>query len=94
MIMVKCLHGSAPAYLANYCTSTSLVSGRSALRYAAHDCCNVVLSLRHRTDWGLRQKPQSDDIRKKLKTYCIQNQPVNSCVTLVRYCNSLLTMLL
>ena len=38
MIMVKCLRGSAPAYLADYCTSTSLVPGRrrSALRSAAH----------------------------------------------------------
>ena len=27
MIMFKCLRGSAPAYLADYCTSTSLVSG-------------------------------------------------------------------
>ena len=25
MNMFKCLHGSAPAYLADYCTSTSLV---------------------------------------------------------------------
>ena len=30
MIMFKCLRGSAPAYLADYCTSTSLVPGRSA----------------------------------------------------------------
>ena len=36
MIMFKCLRGSAPAYLADYCTSTSLVPGRSALRSAAH----------------------------------------------------------
>ena len=28
--------GSAPAYLADYCTRTSLVPGRSALRSAAH----------------------------------------------------------
>ena len=34
--MFKCLRGSAPAYLADYCTSTSLVPGRSALRSAAH----------------------------------------------------------
>ena len=31
MIMFKCLRGSAPAYLADYCTSTSSVPGRSAL---------------------------------------------------------------
>ena len=36
MIMFKCLRGSAPAYLADYCTSTSLVPCRSALRSAAH----------------------------------------------------------
>ena len=36
MIMFKCLRGSAPAYLADYCTSTSSVPGRSALRSAAH----------------------------------------------------------
>ena len=36
MIMFKCLRGSAPAYPADYCTSTSLVPGRSALRSAAH----------------------------------------------------------
>ena len=36
MIMFKCLRGSGPAYLADYCTSTSLVRGRSALRSAAH----------------------------------------------------------
>ena len=51
MIMFKCLRGSAPAYLADYCTSTSLVPGRSALRSAAHGD-TVVPS--HRTDWGLR----------------------------------------
>ena len=36
MIMFKCLRGSAPVYLADYCTSTSLVPGCSALRSAAH----------------------------------------------------------
>ena len=51
MIMFKCLRGSAPAYLAGYCTSTSLVSGRSALRSAAHG--DIVVPS-HRTDWGLR----------------------------------------
>ena len=51
MIMFKCLRGSAPAYLADYCTGTSLVSGRSALRSAAHD--DIVVPS-HRTDWGLR----------------------------------------
>ena len=35
MIMFKCLRGSAPAYLSDYCTSTSLVPGPSALRSAA-----------------------------------------------------------
>ena len=47
MIMFKCLRGSAPAYLADYCTSTSLVPGRSALRSAAHGdivhCCTQSL---------------------------------------------------
>ena len=42
---------SAPAYLADYCTSTSLVPGRSALRSAAHG--DIVVPS-HRTDWGLR----------------------------------------
>ena len=51
MIMFKCLCGSAPAYLADYCTSTSLVPGRSALRSAAHG--DIVVP-GHRTDWGLR----------------------------------------
>ena len=51
MIMFKCLRGSAPAYLADCCTSTSLVSGRSALRSAAHG--DIVVPS-HRTDWGLR----------------------------------------
>ena len=50
MIMFKCLRGSAPAYLADYCTSTSLVSGRSALRSAAHG--DIVVPS-YRTDWGL-----------------------------------------
>ena len=45
MIMFKCLRGSAPAYLAEYCMSTSLVPGRSALRSAAHGDI-VVLSHR------------------------------------------------
>ena len=50
--MFKCLRGSAPAYLADYyCSSTSLVPGRSALRSAAH--CDIVVPS-HRTDWGLR----------------------------------------
>ena len=51
MIMFKCLRGSACAYLADYCTSTSLVPGRSALRSAAHG--DIVVPS-HRTDWGLR----------------------------------------
>ena len=51
MIMFKCLCGSAPAYLADYCTSTSLVPGQSALRSAAHG--DIVVP-GHRTDWGLR----------------------------------------
>ena len=51
MIMFKCLHGSAPAYLADYSTGTSLVPGRSALRSAAHG--DIVVPSHH-TDWGLR----------------------------------------
>ena len=51
MIMFKCLRGAAPAYLADYCTSTSLVPGRSALRSASHG--DIVVPS-HRTDWGLR----------------------------------------
>ena len=51
MIMFECLCGSAPAFLADYCTSTSLVPGRSALRSAAH---GVIVVPSHRTDWGLR----------------------------------------
>ena len=47
MIIFKCLHGSALAYLADYCTSTSLVPGRSALRSAAHG--DIVVPS-HRTD--------------------------------------------
>ena len=47
MIMFKCLRGSAPAYLADYCTSTSLVPGQSALRSAAHG--DIVVPS-HRTD--------------------------------------------
>ena len=49
--MFKCLRGSAPAYLADYCTSTSLVPGRSALRSAAQG--DIVVPS-HRTDWSLR----------------------------------------
>ena len=49
--MFKCLRGSALAYLADYCTSTTLVPGRSALRSAAHG--DIVVPS-HRTDWGLR----------------------------------------
>ena len=49
--MFKCLHGSAPAYHADYCTSISLVPGRSALRSAAHG--DIVVPS-HRTDWSLR----------------------------------------
>ena len=47
MIMFKCLRGSALAYyLADYCTSTSLVPGRSALRSAAHgDIVFLVIGL-------------------------------------------------
>ena len=52
MIMFECLRGSASAYLADYCTSTSLVPGRLALRSAAHGDIIVVPS--HRTDWDLR----------------------------------------
>ena len=51
MIMFRCSRGSAPAYLSYYCTSTSLVPGRSALRSAAHG--DIVVPS-HRTDWGLR----------------------------------------
>ena len=51
MIMFKCLRGSALAYLADYCTNTSLVPGRSALRSAAHS--DIVVPS-HRTEWGLR----------------------------------------
>ena len=51
MIMFKCLRGSAPAYLADFCTSASLVPGRSALRSAAHG--DIVVPS-HRTSWGLR----------------------------------------
>ena len=51
MIMFKCLCGSALAYLADYCTSTSLVPGRSALRSAAQG--DIVVPS-HRTDWGVR----------------------------------------
>ena len=36
LITFKCLRGSAPINLADYCTSTSLVPGRSDLRSAAH----------------------------------------------------------
>ena len=50
-IMFKCLHGLAPAYLADWCVRTSLVLGGSALRSAAH--CDIVVPS-HRTDWGLR----------------------------------------
>ena len=45
------MRGSAPAYLADYCTSTFLVPGRSALRSAAHG--DIVVP-GHRTDWGSR----------------------------------------
>ena len=51
MSKFKRLRGSAPAYLADYCTSTSLVPGRSTLRSAAHG--DIVVPS-HRTDWGLR----------------------------------------
>ena len=51
VIIFKCLSGSAPAYLADYCTSTSLVPGRSVLRSAAHG--DIVVH-GHRTDWGMR----------------------------------------
>ena len=51
MIIFMCLRGSAPASLAGYCTSTSLVLGRSALRYAAH---GEIVVPSHRTDWSLR----------------------------------------
>ena len=49
--MFKCLRSSAPAYLADYCTNTSLVPGRSAWRSAAHG--DIVVPS-HRTNWGLR----------------------------------------
>ena len=39
---------SAPAYLADYCNSTSLVLGRSALRSAAHG--DIVVPS-HQTVW-------------------------------------------
>ena len=55
MIMFKCLRGSAPAYLADYCTSTSLVPGRSAWRSAAHGDIFVP----SRTDWGSRSLSQT-----------------------------------
>ena len=45
--MFKSLGGSAPAYLAYYCTSTYLVPGRSALGSAAHG--DIVVPS-HRTD--------------------------------------------
>ena len=48
---VQVLAWFCPAYLADYCTSTSLVPGRSALRSAAHEDIFVP---GHRTDWGLR----------------------------------------
>ena len=51
MIMYKCWRGSAPAYLADYSMSTSLVPGRSALRSAAHG--DIVVPS-HQTDWGFR----------------------------------------
>ena len=41
----------ASTYLADYCTSTSLVPGRSALRSAAHS--DIVVPS-YRTDWDLR----------------------------------------
>ena len=47
----QCLRSSTPAYLADYCTSTSLVPGRSALRTTAHD--DIVVPS-HQTDWDLR----------------------------------------
>ena len=47
MIIFKSLGGSAPAYLAYYCTSTYLVPGRSALGSAAHG--DIVVPS-HRTD--------------------------------------------
>ena len=57
MIMFRCLHGSAPAYLTNFCTRTSLVPGRSALRSAAHG--DIVVPS-HRTDWSLRSFAVAD----------------------------------
>ena len=44
---IKNHHSSAPAYLADYCTSNFLVLGRSALRSAAHG--DIVVPS-HRTD--------------------------------------------
>ena len=54
---VRCLRGSAPAYLADYCTSASSVPGWSALRSAAHG--DIVIPS-HRTDWGLRSFSVAD----------------------------------
>ena len=51
MIMFKCLRGSAPAYLAECCTSILFGAWRSALRFAVHGDI-VVPSFR--TDWGMR----------------------------------------
>ena len=50
MIMFKCLRGSAPSYLADYCTSTSLVPDLSALRSAAY---GGIVVPSHQTDWDL-----------------------------------------
>ena len=50
-LLFKYLRGSAHAYLADYCMSTSLVPGRSDLRSAGHS--DIVVSS-HQTDWGLR----------------------------------------
>ena len=50
MIMFKCLTWFCPCLkLLTYCTSTSLVPGRLALRSAAHG--DIVVPS-HRTDWG------------------------------------------
>ena len=49
MIIFKCLHSSAPAYLTHFCTRTSLVPGRSALRSAARVDSAVP---GHQTDWA------------------------------------------
>ena len=52
MIMSTCLHGSVTSYLVDYCTSISLVPGRSALRSCS--CWVLTLVPSHQTDWGMK----------------------------------------